>query len=69
MELLKDYDFNILYHLGKANVVKNALSRKSTGSVALLNQGLPHLGYMSDSNMFLAHLRAKSSFFDRICMS
>ena len=29
MELLKDYDITIMYHLGKANVVADALSRKS----------------------------------------
>nr|GFB52524.1 hypothetical protein [Tanacetum cinerariifolium] len=29
LELLKDYDTNIQYHLGKAKVVANALSRKS----------------------------------------
>ena len=29
IELLKDYDFTIEYHLGKANVVADALSRKS----------------------------------------
>ena len=28
MELLKDYDFELLYHPGKANVVADALSRK-----------------------------------------
>ena len=33
MELLKDYDCSILYHPGKANVVANALSRKSAGSI------------------------------------
>ena len=33
MELLKDYDYSILYHLGKANVVIDALSRKSAGSL------------------------------------
>ena len=30
MELLKDYDCDILYHLGKANRVVDALSRKSS---------------------------------------
>ena len=29
MELLKDYDCTINYHLGKANVVVDALSRKT----------------------------------------
>ncbi|WMV32659.1 hypothetical protein MTR67_026044, partial [Solanum verrucosum] len=29
LELLKDYDVDILYHPGKANVVVDALSRKS----------------------------------------
>ena len=29
MEFLKDYDFELLYHLGKENVVANALSRKT----------------------------------------
>ncbi|GKD82006.1 putative reverse transcriptase domain-containing protein [Tanacetum coccineum] len=28
LELLSDYDYDIRYHLGKANVVANALSRK-----------------------------------------
>ena len=37
--MLKDYDMTILYHLGKANVVANALSRKthSMGSLASLS--------------------------------
>ena len=34
MELLKDYDYPILYYPGKANVAANALSRKSVGSLA-----------------------------------
>ena len=33
MELLKYYDCSILYHPGKANVVADALSRKSSGSL------------------------------------
>ena len=34
MKLLKDYDHSIIYHLGKANVVTDALSRKSADSLA-----------------------------------
>ena len=33
LELLKDYDVDILYHPGKENVVADALSRKSMGSL------------------------------------
>ena len=34
MELLDDYDFTLHYHPGKANVVADALSRKSRGALA-----------------------------------
>ncbi|KAH0633112.1 hypothetical protein KY284_035898 [Solanum tuberosum] len=34
LEFFKDYDMNVLYHPGKANVVVDCLSRLSTGSVA-----------------------------------
>src|ERR1700733_323156 len=37
IEYLEDYDFSLLYHPGKADVVADALSRKSMGSVAALN--------------------------------
>ena len=33
LELLKDYDCDILYHPGKANVVADTLSRKSSSSL------------------------------------
>ena len=32
LDVVKDYDCEILYHPGKANVVADALSRKSAGS-------------------------------------
>ena len=34
MEFLEDYDFTLHYHPGKANMVANALSRKSRGVLA-----------------------------------
>ena len=34
MEFLEDYDFTLHYHLGKANVVTDALNRKSQGVLA-----------------------------------
>ena len=33
MEFLEDYDFTLHYHLGKENVVADALSRKSRGAL------------------------------------
>ncbi len=32
--MFKDYNMSILYHLGKDNIVADALSRLSMGSVA-----------------------------------
>ena len=34
MEVLEDYDFTLHYHPSKANVVADALSRKSQGVLA-----------------------------------
>ena len=36
MELLKDYDFSLQYHPGKANVVGDALSRRPQRLLATL---------------------------------
>ncbi|KAL0539899.1 hypothetical protein IC582_024120 [Cucumis melo] len=43
LELLKDYDCEILYHPGKANVVADALSRKVAHSAALITKKAPLL--------------------------
>ena len=40
MELIKDYDMKLHYHLGKVNVVADALSRKSYVNT-LVSGGLP----------------------------
>ena len=34
MEFLEDYDFTLHYHLGKANLVADALSQNSWGALA-----------------------------------
>jgi hypothetical protein len=38
LELIKDYDLEIHYHPGKANLVVNALSRKEHVHVAIVTQ-------------------------------
>ncbi|KAL0560151.1 hypothetical protein IC582_000545 [Cucumis melo] len=41
LELVKDYDCEILYHPSKANVVADALSRKVSHSAALITRQVP----------------------------
>ena len=55
MELSKDYDCVIDYHLGKANVVEDALSRKSLETLRALNA---HLS-LSDNGEMVVELIAK----------
>ena len=43
LELIKNYDVEILYHLGKANVVADALSRKREGNLAAFITTQRHL--------------------------
>ena len=38
MELVKDYDCDILYHQGKANVVADALNRRGPGQLYSVRQ-------------------------------
>ena len=78
MELLKDYDYSILYHPSKANMVADALSRKSAGFLAhisterrpiikelheLIEQGL-HLKVTK--KCLLAQFRVRSVYLDRV---
>ena len=39
LKLLKDYDMSILYHPGKDNMVEDALSLMSMGSVSHVEEG------------------------------
>ena len=55
MELIKDYDCVIDYHPGKANVVSDALSRKSIQTLRALNA---HLS-VSDDGIVMVELIAR----------
>ena len=79
MELLKDYDCTILYHPRKANVVVDALSRKSMGSLAhiapLRRPLIKELHDLEAEDMYLrlkeagillAHIRAQSSLVEHL---
>ena len=43
LELLKDYDMSVLYHPDKANVVADALSRMTMGSVFHIDEAKKYL--------------------------
>ena len=62
MELIKDYDCVIDYHSEKANVVADALSRKSIQKLRVLNA---HLSLSDDGNV-VAKLIARSSLLNRV---
>ena len=62
MELIKDYDCVIDYHLGKANVVADALSRKSMQTLQALNA---HLSLSGDGNV-VEKLIARPNMLNRV---
>ena len=76
IELLKDYDFTINYHLGKANVVADALSRKSSGNLSHIHSvRIPLLLELRALNVelargekgaLLATLKVRPVFIDRV---
>ena len=62
MELIKDYDCVIDYHPGKANVVANALSRKTMQKLRALNA---HLS-LTDDGTVVIELIARPSLLNRV---
>ena len=62
MKLIKDYDCVIDYNPGKANVIADALSRKSVQTLQALNA---HLS-LSDDSTIVAKLIAKLDLLNRV---
>ena len=62
MELIKDYDCVIDYHPGKANVVADALSRKTVQTLRALNANLS----LSDDGTVVAELVARPNLLNRV---
>ncbi|KAA3484567.1 DNA/RNA polymerases superfamily protein [Gossypium australe] len=58
LKLLKDYELIIDYHPGKANVVSDALSKKSLFALLLI---------LSNDGSLLPELKAKQLFLQQIC--
>ncbi|KAA3462647.1 DNA/RNA polymerases superfamily protein [Gossypium australe] len=63
LELLKDYELVIDYHPGKANVVTDALSRKSLFALRTMNADIA----MTDDGVIIAKLKARPLFVQQIC--
>jgi hypothetical protein len=79
LELIKDYNYSINYHPGKANVVADALSRKSSGfSAALLTTQKEIINdlermrievVMGHSGAYLASLSVQPTLIEKIKLS
>ena len=72
--MIKDYDCSINYHLGKANMVANALSQKSSSFLVPLlttqkENDLERMGIeivMGDSQAFMASLTIQPTLIEKI---
>ena len=62
LELIKDYDYTISYHPGKANVVADALSRKDRLNMLTMAQELPQ-----EFEKMGSEIRAPSAPTEMIC--
>ena len=78
MKFLEDYDFTLHYHLGKADVVANALNRKSRGALdsiasrewqMLLTVGQFELQYSEQAQGTLGSLVAMPSLLSKVIES
>ena len=75
MEFIKDYDFELLYHPGKANVVADALSRKTLHISAMMVNELELVEEFRDlrlvsefhpGKIIMSTLKISSDFFKQV---
>src|SRR3954469_15220141 len=75
LEFLKDYDFDLNYHPGKANVVADALSRKTLHISAMMVKELELIEQfrdmslvceMTSQSVMLGMLKINNDFLDNI---
>src|ERR1044072_3663474 len=75
LELLKDYDFGLNYHPGKANVVADALSQKTLPMSAMMVKALELIEQFRDMSLvcettpqsvMLGMLKINNDFLDKI---
>jgi hypothetical protein len=76
LELIKDYDLEVHYHLGKANVVADALSRKAQcncvsmdSKIATLCDELCKLNLEVVSSDTLSYISVKPTLHEQIVMA
>ena len=73
LEFIKDYDFNILYHPVKANVVADALSRNPVGKLSVLiatqwrmMESIIDVSPVCQLNSLMGNLKISNDLVDRI---
>ena len=64
MKFIEDYDFELYYHLGKANVVADTLSRKPVSSVASIAiREWEMLGTLNEFDLYLGEAVKSAALF------
>ena len=66
VEYLEDFDFTLNYHLGKANVVTHALSRKSRGELNVSISEWKLKDALRDFDLWIGEGESRSCIFNLV---